>query len=152
MADAVRLVDYFYITLPNKPGEGARALDVLRAERVNLLAFSAFPEGRKSQADFVPEDSAAFRRAAKKAKWKVAGPRKVFLVQGDDRVGAVADLVGVLAAAKINITALDAVSVHGRYGAMFWVAPKDVKKATKVLSKLNAPADAMTAALATLSP
>jgi hypothetical protein len=152
MADAVRLVDYFYITLPNKPGEGARALDVLRAEGVNLLAFSAFPEGRKSQADFVPEDSAAFRRAAKKAKWKVAGPRKVFLVQGDDRVGAVADLVGVLAAAKINITALDAVSVHGRYGAMFWVAPKDVKKATKVLSTLNAPADAMAAALATLSP
>ena len=125
---------------------------MLRAEGVNLLAFSAFPEGRKSQADFVPEDSAAFRRAAKKAKWKVAGPRKVFLVQGDDRVGAVADLVGVLAAAKINITALDAVSVHGRFGAMFWVAPKDVKKATKVLSKLNAPADAMTAALATLSP
>jgi hypothetical protein len=152
MTDAVRLVDYFYITLPNKPGEGARALDVLRAERVNLLAFSAFPEGRKSQADFVPEDSAAFRRAAKKAKWKVAGPKKVFLVQGDDRVGAIADVVGALAAAKINVTALDAVSVHGRYGAMFWVAPKDVKKATKVLSKMNAPADAMTAALATLSP
>ena len=152
MADAVRLVDYFYITLPNKPGEGARALDVLRAERVNLLAFSAFPEGRKSQADFVPEDSGAFRRAAKKAKWKVAGPKKVFLVQGDDRVGAIADLVGALAAAKINVTALDAVSVHGRYGAMFWVAPKDVKKATKVLSKMNAPTDAMTAALATLSP
>ena len=152
MADPVRLVDYFYITLPNKAGEGARALDVLRSEGVNLLAFSAFPEGRKSQADFVPEDSAAFRRAAKKAKWKVAGPKKVFLVQGDDRVGAIADLIGALAAAKINVTALDAVSVHGRYGAMFWVAPKDVKKATKVLSKMNAPTDAMTAALATLSP
>ena len=79
---------------------------------MNLLAFSAFPEGRKSQADFVPEDSAAFRRAAKKAKWKVAGPKKVFLVQGDDRVGAIADMVGSLAAAKINVTALDAVSVH----------------------------------------
>src|SRR5258705_12469281 len=152
MADAVRIVDYFYITLPNKPGEGARTLDVLRAEGVNLLAFSAFPEGRKSQADFVPEDSAAFRRAAKKAKWKVAGPKKVFLVQGDDRVGAVADLIGALAAAKINVTALDAVSVHGRYGAMFWVAPKDVKKAAKALSTLNAPVDAMSAALATLGP
>lgn len=152
MADRIRVVDYFYVTIPDKPGEGARALDMLRTEGVNLLAFSAFPAGRKSQADFVPEDPAAFRRAAKKAKWKVAGPKKVFLVQGDDRVGAVADVVAALAAAKVNITALDAVSVHGRYAAMFWVAPKDLKKATKVLAAMNAPADAMTAALATLSP
>src|SRR6185295_2666262 len=122
MADAVRLVDYFYITLPNKPGEGARALDVLRQEGVNLLAFSAFPEGRRSQADFIPEDSAAFRRAAKRAKWKVTGPKKVFLLQGDDRVGALADVARALANAKVNVTALDAVSVHGRYGAFFWVA------------------------------
>src|SRR5438067_1749607 len=132
MADAVRLVDYFYITIPNKPGQGARVLDTLRQERVNLLAFSAFPEGRKAQADFVPEDAAAFRRVAKKAKWKVTGPKKVFLMTGDDRVGAIADLLGALAGAKINITALDAVSVHGRYGAIFWVATKDLKKAQKV--------------------
>ena len=152
MADAVRVVDYFYVTVPDKPGEGARLLETLRQERVNLLAFSAFPEGRKSQADFVPEDAAAFRRAAKKAKWKVTGPKKVFLVQGDDRVGACADLVGALAAAKVNITALDAVSVHGRYGAIFWVAPKDMKKAQKVVSTMNASTDAMAAALATLGP
>jgi len=32
------------------------------------------------------------------------------------------------------VTAIDAVSVgEGRYGAIFWVAPKDVKKAAKVL-------------------
>src|SRR5262245_66693303 len=92
MADSVRLVDYFYATVPNKAGEGARLLDALRREGVNLLAFSAFPEGRKSQADFIPEDSAAFRRAAKKAKWKVIGPKKVFLLQGDDRVGLLADI------------------------------------------------------------
>ena|SRR5258705_4451319 len=152
MADTIRVVDYFYITIPNKPGEGARALDLLRREGVNLLAFSAFPEGRKSQADFVPEDAAAFRRAAKKAKWTVKGPKKVFLVQGDDRVGAMADLIGALAAAKVNVTALDAVSVHGRYGAIFWVAPKDLKKAQKVVNAMNAPIDALAAALATLGP
>ena len=152
MADAVRLVDYFYVSIPNKAGEGARLLELLRQERVNLLAFSAFPEGRKAQADFIPEDSAAFRRAAKKAKWKVVGPKKVFLVQGDDRVGACADLIGALAAAKINVIALDAVSVHGRYGAIFWVAPKDLKKTQKVINSMNAETDAMAAALATLGP
>lgn len=153
MADSVRLVDYFYVTVPNKAGEGARLLDALRREGVDLLAFSAFPEARKSQADFVPEDSAAFRRAAKKAKWKVTGPKKVFLLQGDDRVGLLADIVGALAGAKINITALDAVSVHGRYGALLWVAQKDLKKAQKAIQlRSAAPVDAVAAALATLGP
>jgi hypothetical protein len=152
MADAARLVDYFYVTIPDKPGEGARLLETLRQEGVNLLAFSAFPEGRRSQADFIPEDSAAFRRAAKRAKWKVTGPKKVFLLQGDDRVGALADVARALANAKVNVTALDAVSVHGRYGAIFWVAAKDLKKAQKVVAAMNAPTDAMAAALATLGP
>ena len=153
MADSVRVVDYFYVTVPNKAGEGARVLDALRREGVNLLAFSAFPEGRKSQTDFIPEDSAAFRRAAKKAKWKVTGPKKVFLLQGDDRVGLLADIVGALADVKINITALDAISVHGRYAALLWVAPKDLKKAQKAIeSRPTAPVDAVAAALATLGP
>lgn len=152
MADGVRLVDYFYITISDKPGEGARVLDHLRREGVNLLAFSAFPAARKSQVDFVPEDADAFRRAAKKGKWKVKGPKKVFLAQGDDRVGVIADLLGALGAAKINITALDAVSVHHRYGAIFWVKPKDLKKAQKVVTSMNAQVDAVAAALATLGP
>jgi hypothetical protein len=134
MADTVRIVDYFYVIAPNKAGEGARALTTLKDAGVNLLAFSGFPQGRRAQMDFIPADPAAFKQAAKKAKWKVVGPKRGFLVQGDDRVGAVADLLERLATAKINVTAIDAVSVgDGRYGAIFWVAPKDVRKAAALL-------------------
>lgn len=134
MADTIRLVDYFYITVPNAAGEGARVLATLKDAGVNLLAFSGFPEGRRAQLDFIPADAAAFKQVAKQAKWKVVGPKRGFLLQGDDRVGAVADLLGRLAAAKISLTAMDAVSVaDGRYGAIFWVAPKDVKKAAALL-------------------
>jgi hypothetical protein len=134
MADTIRLVEYFYMTAPDKPGEGARALNTLKEAGVNLVAFSAFPEGRRAQLDFIPVDAAAFKQAAKQAKWKVVGPKRGFLVQGDDRVGAVADLLERLGAAKINVTAIDAVTVtDGRYGAIFWVAPKDVKKAAALL-------------------
>jgi hypothetical protein len=133
MADTVQSVDYFYITAADKPGEGARALKVLKDAGVNLLAFSGFPQGRRAQLDFIPADTSAFKQAAKKAKWKVVGPKRGFLVQGDDRVGAVADLLERLGAAKINVTAIDAVSVDGRYGALLWVAPKDVKKAAGLL-------------------
>jgi hypothetical protein len=134
MADTIRLVDYFYITAPDKPGEGARALDTLKEAGVDLLAFSGFPQGRRAQLDFLPADPAAFKQAAKRAKWKVVGPKRGFLVQGDDRVGVVAELLGRLSAAKINVTAIDAVSVaEERYGAIFWVAPKDVKKTAALL-------------------
>jgi hypothetical protein len=134
MADTVRLVEYFYITAPDKAGEGARALNTLKDAGVNLLAFSGFPQGRRAQLDFIPADPVAFRQAAKKAKWKVVGPKRGFLVQGEDRVGAVADLLERLGTAKINVTAIDAVCVgDGRFGAMFWVAPRDVKKAAALL-------------------
>ena len=62
MPDEIRRVDYFYVQVPNRPGEGARALGVLRDAGVNLLAYSGFPEGRGAQLDFVPEDAAAFQR------------------------------------------------------------------------------------------
>jgi hypothetical protein len=39
-----------------------------------------------------------------------------------------------LGAAKINVTAIDAVCVaDGRYGGIFWVAPKDIKKTAALL-------------------
>lgn len=143
MADTVRIVDYFYISAPNKAGEGARALTTLKDAGVNLLAFSGFPQGRRAQMDFVPADPAAFKQAAKKAKWKVVGPKRGFLVQGDDRVGAVADLLERLGSAKINVTAIDAVSItDGRYGAIFWVAPNDVKKAAALLGASKSTATA----------
>ncbi len=134
MADNVSRVDYFYTQVPDRPGEGARALRTLRDAGVNLLAYSGFPEGRRAQLDFVPDDATAFRQAAKKAGWKVTGPKRAFLVQGDDRRGAVADIVGKLADAKINIVAVDAACAGaGRYGAIVWVAPRDVNRAAKVL-------------------
>ena len=133
MADTVRQVDYFYVQVPHKAGEAANALRVLKNAGVNLLAFSGFPEGRRAQMDFFPADAAAFKSVAKANKWKVVGPKRGFLVQGDDRVGAIADVVGALAAAKINVIAIDAVCADGRYGALCWVAPRDVKKAAHVL-------------------
>jgi hypothetical protein len=134
MADTVRLVEYFYCMAPNRAGEGARALNTLKNAGVNLLAFSGFPQGKRAQLDFVPADPAAFKQAAKKAKWNIVGPKRGFLVQGDDRVGAVAELLERLGAAKINVSAIDALCVAGgRYGAIFWVAPKDVKKAAALL-------------------
>jgi hypothetical protein len=132
MAETIRLVDYFYIEAPDKPGEGLKVLKQLKEAGVNLEAFSGFPKGRRAQLDFVPSDPVAFKAAAKKAKWKVIGPKKGFVIQGGDRVGAVADLLEKLAAANINVTATDALCAGGgQYAVLLWVKPRDVKKAAK---------------------
>lgn len=133
MADAVRQVEYFYMEVPNKVGEGTKALQTLKNAGVNLLAFSGFPSGRRAQLDFFPADAAAFKAAAKANRWKVVGPKRGFLIEGDDRIGAIADVMSRLAAANINVIAIDAVGVGGRYGAMCWVAARDVKKAASLL-------------------
>jgi len=135
MADTIQRVQYFYTEVPDKPGEGARILRMLQEEGVNLLAFSGFPKGKRAQVDFIPADPVAFKAATKKAKLKLVGPKTGFLIQGDDRVGAVADIIAKLAEAKINVTAVDAVSAgFGRYGAILWVKPPHVNKAAKVLA------------------
>jgi hypothetical protein len=134
MADTIRTVEYFYVQAPSKPGVGASLLAELKNAGVNLVAFSGFPSGRGAQIDFVPEDPRAFRAAARKAKWKVVGPKRALLVEGDDRQGAVADIMAKLGNAKINVTAVDAVCAGaGRYGAILWVAPRDVTRAAKAL-------------------
>jgi hypothetical protein len=133
MTDTIRQVDYFYMLMAHKAGEGAKVLRTLRDAGVNLLAFSGFPAGRRAQLDFIPADAASFKKAAKANKWKVVGPKRCLLIQGDDRLGAMADVVGKLADAKINVTAIDAVCADGRYGALCWIAPPDFKKAVRIL-------------------
>jgi hypothetical protein len=133
MAETARQIDYFYIEVPNRVGEGAKAIRALKDAGVNLLAFSGFPSGRRAQLDLFPADPAALKKVARANHWKLVGPKRGFLVQGDDRIGAVADLIGKLADAKINVIAIDAVSVDERYGALCWVAPRDVKKAAALL-------------------
>jgi hypothetical protein len=134
VADAIRLVDYFYMEVSDRPGEGARVLGVLKEAGVHLNAFHAFPEGRRAQLDFVPSDAGAFKAAARAAKWKVTGPKKAFVVEGDDRTGALVDTFAKLGDAKINVTATSAVVAGaGRFGAILWVKPRDVKRAAAAL-------------------
>lgn len=134
MADTVRRIDYYAATVPNKPGEAARVLSALKEAGVNLIAFSGFPSGRQAQMDFLPEDAAAFKKAAKQAGLTLGAKKTAFLIQAEDRVGALAEVAGKLADAGINITSMQGIcSGEGRYGAILWVKPEDVRKAAKAV-------------------
>jgi hypothetical protein len=134
MNETITVAQYFYLEAPNRPGEAARLLGALRDAGVNLIALSGFPQGRRAQVDLVPEDPARLRAEAKKAGVTLTGPKKVFHITGEDRVGAMASVAEKLAAAKINIVATQAIATGpGVFGALLWVAPADVRRAAKAL-------------------
>jgi hypothetical protein len=135
MAEEIKRIDYYYVTIPDKPGEGARVLAALQEAGVNLLGVSAFPHGaRRSQLDLIPEDGGACVKAAKAAGLKLSTRKSGFLIQGEDRPGAVAEVLRRLAEAKINVTSVQAFCAGaGRYGGMLWVKAPDLRKAAKAL-------------------
>jgi hypothetical protein len=134
MADSVRKVQYAYVMIPNRPGQGARVLSALQAEGIDLQAYSGFPGKRGAQIDLVTRDMSGLRRVARKNGWRLSKAKKGFLVQGSDRIGAVHRQLARLAARKVNVVAADAVAAgQGRYGMILWVRPKDYARAARAL-------------------
>jgi hypothetical protein len=135
MADTVLGVEYYYVTVPDEPGEGQRILSALKDGGVTLLAFLGFPQDDgRSQLDLVPDDPQSLRAAAERAGVTLSEAKRAFLIQGDDRVGAVADTTAKLADANINLTAAAATAAgSGRYGMIIWVAPTDYDRAADAL-------------------
>ncbi len=136
MADRVRNVHYCYVTVPARAGQGAKVLGELKEAGVELLAFTGFPtKAGKAQLDLVAGTMAPLRRVARKNGWRLSAAKKGFLVQGDDKLGAVHRHIQKLADRRINVTAADAITAgKGRYGMLLWVKPKDYSRAARALS------------------
>ena len=74
------------------------------------------------------------KATAKRYKWKLSRTKRAFLAQGADEVGAALPAIAKIAGSKINVIAADAVAAGaGRFGMLFWVAPRDYKRAAKLL-------------------
>jgi|SRR5262245_42848588 len=135
MTDKIRKTPYYCVEVPHTSGQGTKILSALKEAGVNLLAFSGFPlGGGKAQLDFLPENPDAFVKAMKAQDVKLSEKKNAFLIQGDDHVGAAADIVGKLASQGISITASQAVTAgEERWGMILWVTPADYAKASKAL-------------------
>jgi hypothetical protein len=134
MRDAVRKVYHFTILVPNKPGQAFGVLATLVSAGVNLLACTGVPRGRRAQIDVVPDDTRKFSSAVKKAGLAFTPKKSGFLIQGEDRPGALADNLKLLADKGINVAAVDGLSAgKGRWGAILWVDTKDMERAGRAL-------------------
>jgi hypothetical protein len=135
MKATVRIVDYFYTLVNDRPGEACKLLSQLASGDVNLLAFSAIPVGHEhTQLVIYPEDTERLVRAAGKAGYTLTGPQRAILIQGDDQLGALVGYCEKLSAANINIAASSGVTDgRGGYGCVIHLRSDDVEDAAREL-------------------
>ncbi len=134
MADTVRRVDYFYVHVPDKPGEGQRILSAIKSAGVNLLSLTAFPDGPgTTQVDFVTDNADGLAKAIKGLGLALSPKRQAFFVQGSDRAGAAAEYFKKLADAGVNVHAGNAACGPGGFGMVLWVKKESYAKAARAL-------------------
>ena len=136
MAHSIRRVDYFYTTIQDRPGEAYKLLAQMAEMGLNMVAFTAVPVGpTHTQLTIFPEDSGKTAAAAQRAGMRMDGPHPAFLVQGDDELGALAEIHQELFRANVNVYASSGVTDgRGTYGYLIYVRPEEYERAAKALS------------------
>jgi hypothetical protein len=135
MAVTARRVEYFRAEVEDRPGTAYELLQDLARRDVNLLALDAVPVGPiYTQFTLFPEDSNHLVEAAQHLGLKLLGPHPAIIIQGDDQLGALAELHRRLADARINVYAANGVTDgKGGYGYVIHVRPDDFEVAANVL-------------------
>ena len=141
MALTVRNAEYFYIRIEGSPEKAYEFLAQLASAEVSLLAFSAVPFGPNHlELTIFPDRSDTFVQLARKQGWEVAGPQHAFLVQGDDNLGALADIQRMLLDADVEIYASSGVTDgNGRYGYVIYFKEEDNERAARALGAVRPP-------------
>lgn len=135
MSIHVREVEYFYIRLENDPSQAYDLLSRMASEDINVLAFSAVPFGPNHvELTIFPERPETLQSLAKKSGWTVTGPQHAILIQGDDRLGALAGFHKKLQDAGVRIYASSGVTDgKGGYGYVIYTREGDHVRAAKAL-------------------
>lgn len=137
MAYAIRRVDYYNTTVRDRPGEAYKILAQLADLGLNLVAFTAVPVGpTHTQLTLFPEDTGKLQYVAERAGFKLEGPHSAFLVQGDDELGALAQVHELLYRADVNVYASTGVTDgQGTFGYLIYVRPEDYDRAEDALER-----------------
>jgi hypothetical protein len=124
---------YLKANLRDRPGALLKVMQDLKAKNIALSGLWGFgtPQG-KAQLFVIPKRPNKLRNA-----WKASGLLAErgtgFWLKGTDRTGALNKSLEALSSAGVNIRAVHAIAVGGRFGCFLWVNPTDVRKAAKAL-------------------
>ncbi len=135
MAFTIRSVEYYYANVRDELGAAYRFLSQLAELGIDLLAFTAVPSGPAlAQFTLVPGDTRKLVAQASAAGLPLDGPYHAFLVQGDDELGALANVHERLVKAGIDIFASSGVSDgRGAFGYLIYVREDQFEKAATAI-------------------
>lgn len=135
MVYRIRKVEYYYADIRDEIGSAYSVLSALERLGVNLLAFTAVPSGpHRAQFTIFPEDPKKLVAEARMDALALDGPHHALLVQGDDELGAFADIHRRLADAGVDIYATSGVTDGvGSFGYVVYVREDQFAKAASAL-------------------
>jgi hypothetical protein len=129
----IKRVKYYSVSVEDQPGELARFSRKMKEANINLSGVWGFGVGQgKAQIFTVPQDAERFKKAAQTAGLKIK-EGTCFRLEGEDRVGALQETLDRAASEGINLHAVDALALEGRFAAYIWPQEKDTEKLGKVL-------------------
>ena len=124
---------YFVIATEDRPGQLARFSKKVSEHEIDLAAVWSFGTGRgNAEIMAIPRDPYTFKALAEEAGW-VFREGTCFYLTGEDRTGALADTLDLIAQEGINLHAVDAMGLGGRYAAYVWCDQKDIESLRKLL-------------------
>ena len=136
MAHQIKKIDYYNIVVQDQPGEAYKLLKELKNLGINMPAFSAIPlSSGTTQLTIFPDDSYKMMKEFKLAGHKPDGPHKALLIQGDNELGALADIHMKLYDAGVNISAAHGVTDgENRFGYVIYLRSDEFDKAVRALN------------------
>jgi hypothetical protein len=131
----IKKVEYFSTMVKDQPGEAYKILAELAGLGINLLAFTAVPVGpTATQLTIFPEDPAHMKNEAAKVGMTLDGPHAALLVQGDDDLGALAEIHLKIFEANVNVYSASGVTDgRGSFGYIIYVKAEDYERAAAAL-------------------
>ena len=135
MSETIHQVEYYHATVHDKPGEAYHMLSEISGSGVSLMAFNAVPAGQdRTQLVLFPQNPEKLVQVAGKTGIVLSGPHQAFLIQGDDELGALAQIHRRLFDAKVNVFASSGVADgRGGFGYVVYARTEDVDKAALAL-------------------
>ena len=130
MACSVRRVDYFTTTVRDQPGAAYRLLTTQRPRDQPACVYGGSDWTLAHAATLFPEDTGKLAREAQKDCLVLDGSHPALLVQGDDELGALAELHMRLSDARVNVYASTGVADgRGSFGYIIYVRPEEYDRA-----------------------
>lgn len=124
---------YFSIYTKNEPGKLAKIMATLVEGGIDLSGLWGSGESHgNARVVAVPHDHTKFRQVAADAGWRIT-EGICFRLEGQDSPGALVEVLNKIAEEKLNIVALDAISVDDHFGCYLWGSEADQVTLSQVL-------------------